>query len=54
MTGLSAEQLDVLVELVAGALGRPWQAAVGRPRELTLREARGFQRSSQHVLLIGR
>jgi transposase len=39
MTGLSAEQLDVLVELVAGALGRPWQAAVGRPRELTLREA---------------
>lgn len=39
MTGLSTEQLDALVELVAGALGRPWQATVGRPRELTLPEA---------------
>src|SRR5258705_5198624 len=39
MTGLSVEQLDALVELVAGALGRPWQAPTGRPRELSLREA---------------
>jgi len=39
MTGLSAEQFGVLVELVADALDRLWRAPVGRPRELDLREA---------------
>lgn len=39
MTGLSEEQFDALVELVAEALGKPWRALVGRPRELDLREA---------------
>jgi hypothetical protein len=39
MTGLSAEQFDALVDLVAGALEKPWRASVGRPRELDLHEA---------------
>src|SRR5438270_287483 len=39
MTGLSVEQFDALVELVTQALDKPWQAAVGRPRELDLGEA---------------
>lgn len=39
MTGLSAEQFDALVELVALALEKPWRASVGRPRELDLSEA---------------
>jgi DDE superfamily endonuclease/Helix-turn-helix of DDE superfamily endonuclease len=39
MTGLSAEQFDTLLEMVAQALEKPWQAPVGRPRELDLREA---------------
>lgn len=39
MTGLSVEQFDALVVLVAGGLGRPWQAKVGRARALTLGEA---------------
>ena len=39
MTGLSAGQFDALVEGVAEALERPWNAPVGRPRELDLHEA---------------
>jgi DDE superfamily endonuclease/Helix-turn-helix of DDE superfamily endonuclease len=39
ITGLSVEQLDALVDLVAEALPEPWNAPIGRPRELDLREA---------------
>ena len=39
MTGLSEEQFDTLVGMVAQALVKPWRSPVGRPRELDLREA---------------
>src|SRR5512144_1256928 len=39
MSGLNEEQLDELEYRVAGLLEEPWDKGVGRPRELTLREA---------------
>ena len=39
MSGLDAEQLDELEELVSELLEEPWDKGNGRPRELTLREA---------------
>jgi integrase len=39
MSGLTSEQLDELEEYVAELLGDPWDKELGRPRELTLREA---------------
>ena len=39
MSGLSSEQLDELEECVAALLEAPWDSGIGRPRELTLREA---------------
>ena len=39
MSGLDAEQLDELEELVGELLEEPWDKGTGCPRELTLREA---------------
>ena len=39
MSGLDAEQLDKLEELVSESLEEPWDKGNGRLRELTLREA---------------
>jgi hypothetical protein len=39
MSGLDAEQLDELEELVSELLAEPWDRSTGRPRELTVREA---------------
>jgi hypothetical protein len=39
MSGLDAEQLDELEYRVSELLDEPWDKGVGRPRELTLREA---------------
>ncbi len=39
MSGLDAEQLDELEELVSELLVEPWEKGTGCPRELTLREA---------------
>jgi transposase len=39
MSGLDSEQLDELEERVAALLDNPWDSGIGRPRELTLREA---------------
>jgi hypothetical protein len=39
MSGLDAEQLDELEELVSELLEEPWGKGNGRPKELTLREA---------------
>jgi DDE superfamily endonuclease len=39
MSGLSAEQLDELEELISDLLEEPWDKRKGHPRELTLREA---------------
>lgn len=39
MSGLDAEQLDELEELVSELLQNPWDKGRGRARELTLREA---------------
>jgi hypothetical protein len=39
MSGLDAEQLDELEELVSELLAEPWDKGKGRLRELTLREA---------------
>jgi hypothetical protein len=39
MSGLDAEQLDELEELVSELLEEPWSKGNGRPKELTLREA---------------
>jgi Helix-turn-helix of DDE superfamily endonuclease len=39
MSGLDAEQLDELEELVSDLLEEPWDKGKGHPRELTLREA---------------
>src|ERR1700720_4214934 len=39
MSGLDAEQLDELEELVCELLEKPWDKGNGRLRELTLREA---------------
>ena len=39
MSGLDAEQLDALEEMVSGLLEKPWDQGTGRPKELTLREA---------------
>jgi hypothetical protein len=39
MSGLTSEQLDELEEHVSELLGDPWDKELGRPRELTLREA---------------
>ena len=39
MSGLTCEQLDELEGRVAELLAEPWDRGIGRPRELTLREA---------------
>lgn len=39
MSGLDAEQLDELEQMVGELLTTPWDKGKGRPRELTLREA---------------
>ena len=39
MSGLDAEQLDELEELISDLLDEPWDKGNGRLRELTLREA---------------
>ena len=39
MSGLNEEQLDELEERVAELLDMPWDKGIGRPRELTFREA---------------
>jgi len=39
ITGLTAEQLQDLIEKVTHALGRPWQPETGRRRELDLPDA---------------
>ena len=39
MSGLDAEQLDELEELISDLLEEPWDRRKGHPRELTLREA---------------
>src|SRR5918997_4461671 len=39
MSGLDAEQLDALEQMVGELLEKPWDKGKGRPRELTLREA---------------
>lgn len=39
MSGLDAEQLDELEDRVAELLEMPWDKGIGRPRELTFREA---------------
>jgi len=39
MSGLGAEQLDELEQLVSELLKEPWDKGNGRIRELTLREA---------------
>jgi hypothetical protein len=39
MSGLTEEQLDELESRVEDLLTRPWNQGVGRPKELTLREA---------------
>ena len=39
MSGLNAEQLDELEELVSDLLEESWDKRKGHPRELTLREA---------------
>ncbi len=39
MSGLDEEQLDELVYRTDELLGEPWDKGIGRPRELTLREA---------------
>ena len=39
MSGLTEEQLDELESRVEDMLTRPWDKGVGRPKELTLREA---------------
>ncbi len=39
MSGLDAEQLDVLEQRVGDLLTKPWDRGTGRPKELTLREA---------------
>jgi hypothetical protein len=39
MSGLDAEQLDELEQMVSELLTKPWDSGKGRPRELALREA---------------
>lgn len=39
MSGLGEEQLDELEDRIEELLDKPWDKAMGRPRELTLREA---------------
>ena len=39
MSGLDEEQLDELVYRADELHGEPWDKGIGRPRELTLREA---------------
>jgi hypothetical protein len=39
MSGLDAEQLDELEQMIAELLEEPWDKGTGRPKELTLREA---------------
>ncbi|MGH3819318.1 MAG: hypothetical protein ACRDRE_16500, partial [Pseudonocardiaceae bacterium] len=39
ISGLDAEQLDELEQMVGELLEKPWDKSKGRPRELTLREA---------------
>jgi Helix-turn-helix of DDE superfamily endonuclease len=39
MSGLDAEQLDALEQMVSDLLEKPWDQGRGRPKELTLREA---------------
>ena len=39
MSGLDEEQLDELEERVTELLEMPWDKGIGRPRELTFREA---------------
>ena len=39
MSGLDAEQLDELVRRIEDQLEEPWHKGIGRPKDLTLREA---------------
>ena len=39
MSGLDSEQLDELVWLVEEQLEEPWHKGIGRPKDLSLREA---------------
>jgi hypothetical protein len=39
MSGLDSVQLDELEQMIIDLLGEPWDKGIGRPRELTLREA---------------
>src|SRR5689334_22949153 len=39
MSGLDAEQLDELVQRIEDQLEEPWHKGIGRPKDLTLREA---------------
>jgi hypothetical protein len=39
ISGLDAEQLDELEQMVSELLEKPWDQGNGRPKELTLREA---------------
>jgi hypothetical protein len=39
MSGLDSEQLDELVWLVEEQLEEPWHKTIGRPKDLSLREA---------------
>jgi hypothetical protein len=39
MSGLDAEQLDELEQIVSEILEKPWEKETGRPRELRLLEA---------------
>jgi transposase len=39
MSGLDSEQLDELTDRVAAVLKNPWGSGIGRPKDLTLREA---------------
>ena len=39
ISGLNTEQLDELEQRVTAPLEKPWDQGIGRPKELTLREA---------------
>src|SRR5712664_1206062 len=39
MSGLDSEQLDELVQRIEDQLEEPWHKGIGRPKDLSLREA---------------
>jgi hypothetical protein len=57
MSGLSGLQLDELCERVQVLLEKPWDAPMGRPRELTLREgvvmACGYMKNNMTEEMLG-